>query len=146
MTLLFCNLFIWSSFLSHVYFYLHSQNVTCVHWMCLAIRSRLSWKSVICVRTSHSPPLTDEYLPAFYQQRTVTRTAVDAVQLGSQISGLGGLHCSELCTYSSDNCGGLRSVGARLTGLCGSQSEAGWVYKKPVPSVISENGLSRQSN
>lgn len=110
--------------------------------------SSLLKKCYLCTYESlpPPPPLTDEYLPAFYQQRTVTRTTVDAVQLGSQISGLGGLHCSELCTYSSDNCGGLRSVGARLTGLCGSQSEAGRVYKKPVASVISENGLSRQSN
>lgn len=92
------------------------------------------------------PPLTAAYPPAFYQRRTVTRTTMDMVQLSSQISGLGGLHCSEQCTYSSDNCGGLRSVGARLTGLCGSQSEADWVYKMPVASVISENGLSRQSN
>lgn len=108
--------------------------------------SSLLTKCYLCTYESPPPALTDEYLPAFYQERTVTRTTVDAVQLGSQISGLGGLHCSELCTYSSDNCGGLRSVGARLTGLCGSQSEAGRVYKKPVASVISENGLSRQSN
>lgn len=129
----------------------HSQNVTFVCIGCAWPSDLVSLEKVLFVYVRVTPPpprppLTDEYLPAFYQQRTVTRTTVDAVQLGSQISGLGGLHCSELCTYSSDNCGGLRSVGARLTGLCGSQSEAGQVYKKPVASVISENGLSRQSN
>lgn len=63
------------------------------------------------------PFLTDKYLLTFHYQWTVTRTNVDTVQLSGQISSLAGLHCSELCTNSSDECIGLRSVGARLTGL-----------------------------
>lgn len=61
------------------------------------------------------PFVTDKYLLTF--QWTATRTNVDMVQLSGQISSLAGLHCSELCTNSSDECTGLRSVGARLTGL-----------------------------
>lgn len=63
------------------------------------------------------PFVTDKYLLTFHYQWTATRTNVDMVQLSGQISSLAGLHCSELCTNSSDECTGLRSVGARLTGL-----------------------------
>lgn len=74
----------------------------------------------------------------------VDSTNVEMVQLSGQISSHRGLHCFDSCTYSSDDCTGLRSVGAGLTGLWSSQSEADLAYTNPVAS--STWGTSRVLN
>lgn len=130
----------------------------CLHWMCLAVQSPLSLKKkkkcYLCMYKSLPLSHPSSPLPSpasicwlFINGGTVTRTSVDTVQPASQISGLGALRCSKLCTYSSDNCGGLRSVGGKVDGpLWQPIRMPERVDKKPVASVISENGLSRQSN
>ncbi len=76
-----------------------------------------------------------DYLLTFHHLGTTTCTNVEMVRLSDQISRHKGLHCFDSCTYSSDDCTGLRSVGAGLTGLWNSQSDADLEYKKTVFTI-----------